>query len=65
MREKFTYSLFTLAWNSYELVHGIVLKNGSASVYTSLYNRCVYHTHSLIPPADGCCYGYFTVFISA
>ena len=26
------YSLFTLAWNGYEPVHGMVLKNGSASV---------------------------------
>ena len=37
-----TYSQFTLAWTSYELVHWIVLKNGSASVYTSDHNRCVY-----------------------
>jgi len=52
------YSLFTLAWNVYEPVHGIVLKNGSPSVYTSRHNRCVYHTCSRVP-ADGCCYGYF------
>ena len=43
-----TYSPFTLAWNGYEPVLGIVLKNGSASVYTSHHNRCVYHTCSLI-----------------
>jgi len=45
----YTYSPFTPAWNGYELVHGIVLKNGSASVYTSHHNRCVYHTCSLVP----------------
>ena len=44
-----TNSLFTLAWDGYEPVHGMVLKNGSASVYTSHHNRCVYHTRSLIP----------------
>ena len=42
-------SLFTLAWNGYEPVHGIVLKNGSASIYTSHHNRCVYHTRGLVP----------------
>ena len=41
-----TNSPFTLAWNGYEPVHGIVLKNGSASVYTSHCTRCVYHTCS-------------------
>ena len=39
----FAYSPFALAWNGYEPVHGIVLKNGSASVYTSYHNMCVYH----------------------
>ena len=42
-------SPFTLALNGYELVHGIVLKNGSTSVYTSHHNRCVYYTRSLVP----------------
>ena len=28
------YSLFTLAENGYKLVHGMILKNGSAFVYT-------------------------------
>ena len=37
-----TYSLFTLAWNSSKLVHGMVLKNGSTPVYTSHHNRCVH-----------------------
>ena len=44
-----TNSPFTLAWNRYEPVHGRVLQNGSASVYTSHHNRCVYHTCNLIP----------------
>ena len=55
-----TYSLFTLAWNSYEAVHGIVLKNGSPPFIIG-----VSITHAASSPADGCCCGYFTVFIGA
>ena len=57
-------SLFTLAWSGYEPVHGTVLKNGSASVYAS-HIIGVSITHAVSSPTNCCCYGYFTVFISA
>ena len=57
-------SLFTLARNGYEPVHGIVLKNGLPP-FTLATIIGVSITHAASSPADGCCYGYFTVFISA
>ena len=59
-----SYSLFTLAWNGYEPVHGIVLKNGSPP-FTLATIIGVSITHAALSPADGCCCGYFTVIVSA
>ena len=42
LQEPITYSPYTLAWNSSKLVHGMVLKNSFAPVYTSHHNGCVY-----------------------
>ena len=54
-----TNSLFTLAWNGYEPVHGIVLKNGSPP-FTLATTIGVSITHAAaVSPVDGCCYGYF------
>ena len=57
-------SPFTLAPNGYEPVHGIVLKNGSPP-FTLATIIGVSITHAASSPAEGCCCGYFTVFISA
>ena len=57
------YSPFTLAWNGYEPVHGIVLKNRSPPFALATILG-VSITHAASSQADGCCYGYFTVYIS-
>ena len=60
--ENETNSLFTLAWNGYEPVHGIVLKNGSPP-FTLATIIGVSIIHAASSPADACCHGYS--FISA
>ena len=50
--------------NGYEPVHGMVLKNVPPP-FTLATIIGVSITHAASSPADGCCYGYFTVFISA
>ena len=52
------------AWKGYELVHGMVLINVPPpfTLATIIGVSITYVVSSL---ADDCCYGYFTVFISA